>query len=513
MDPAAAWQEVARFHETSIATSAHMYGLDQENALVREFLAKVPIAALFACLQDASDRGSNKEVKQACKCINRVLSSSTDGASLFFHPDTVPFVLAGLSHVEKQARELVADQFIAQLGRRPSPDQYKAVADPLVLERLCSVVSDDDVDVASKASTVLEMFASMPESGIYRAVLDSLKKRAQSSEITLNSIEYMRYLETIVKICAQEDTHVEYGISVGAIDLVVDCLRSNDPLFLMNVVELVPAICQTKIGVEYIVKSDPFVGGNVIRLVGEISATAARVNIKTWTWGDATLSDAFLETVESKMQSSDSLQQIAAMDALAAFGSTSDKEMHVLLQHRSICQKWMSFSTSTKLPVKSNCFHSIARVLGAHTRLVRQLDDVPNETQEVWSLCERLFNSLGPEGAQQSTMVLLMNTLKQPFEELRTSVFHVLRSVAAQNNPWGMRVLRSYGGFFEFLLDRTTEATKDAREWKFAVLDAVLASPFQSQLDDSLHEKLRANLAQGPYARAPALAEMVLESA
>ena len=41
-----------------------------------------------------------------------------------------------------------------------------------------------------------------------------------------------------------------------------------------------------------------------------------------------------------------------------------------------------------------------------------------------------------------------------------------------------MRVLRSYGGFFEFLLDRTTEATKDAREWKFAVLDAVLASTF-----------------------------------
>ena len=42
------------------------------------------------------------------------------------------------------------------------------------------------------------------------------------SEITLNSIEYMRYLETIVNICAKEDAHMEYGISVGAIDLVSD---------------------------------------------------------------------------------------------------------------------------------------------------------------------------------------------------------------------------------------------------------------------------------------------------
>eukprot|EP00644_Phytophthora_capsici_P004264 jgi/Phyca11/506033/fgenesh2_kg.PHYCAscaffold_17_\ len=127
-------------------------------------------------------------------------------------------------------------------------------------------------------------------------------------------------------------------------------------------------------------------------------------------------------------------------------------------------------------------------------------------------MCERLFNSLGVECAQQSTMILLMNALKQPFEELRTSVFHVLRSVAAQNNPWGLKALQSYGGFFEFLLDRTTEPTKETREWKFAVLDAVLASPFQSQLDASLVEKLQASLNRGPYAGAAAPAEMELES-
>ena len=134
------------------------------------------------------------------------------------------------------------------------------------------------------------------------------------------------------------------------------------------------------------------------------------------------------------------------------------------------------------MPVKANCFHSIGRVLGAHTRLTKQVDQVPEENAGVWSMCERLFNSLGAECTQESTMIFLMNTLKQPFEELRTSVFHVLRSVAAQNSPWGIRVLLSYGGFFEFLLDRTTEPTKETREWKFAVLDAVLASPFQSQL-------------------------------
>ena len=62
VDLTAAWQELARFQETGIATSAHMYANEQENALVHEFLATVPVATLFACLQDASDHGSDKQV-------------------------------------------------------------------------------------------------------------------------------------------------------------------------------------------------------------------------------------------------------------------------------------------------------------------------------------------------------------------------------------------------------------------------------------------------------------------
>lgn len=75
--------------------------------------------------------------------------------------------------------------------------------------------------------------------------------------------------------------------------------------------------------------TDPFVGSSAIRLIGEMSATAAKLNVKSWNWDDPVLSKAFLETIESKIHSTDSLQQIAAMDALAAFGSSSDKGMQL----------------------------------------------------------------------------------------------------------------------------------------------------------------------------------------
>lgn len=157
-------------------------------------------------------------------------------------------------------------------------------------------------------------------------------------------------------------------------------------------------------------------------------------------------------------------------------------ELHLLLQHKSLCQAWLQLGASTKMEVKANCYHSLARIIGEPTRLTRAVGDVPEENAGVWLLHERLFNSLGRECRNQSTLLYLMEILRQPFEEIRSAVFVLLRAVAAQNNEWGMRALLSYGGFFEFLVDRTTEPTKETREWKFAVADAVVVSPFHSKL-------------------------------
>ncbi|KAL8024218.1 putative armadillo-like helical, 26S proteasome non-ATPase regulatory subunit 5 [Plasmopara halstedii] len=493
MDLSPAWQEITQFQNAGIVTSGHLYAGDQDNASIHKFLEKIPVALLFACLQDASDRGSTEQVKQACNCINRVLGTKSNDTDLFFQPDIMPFILAGLTHVETEARALVLSQFIAHLGRNPSLDQIGVVTHSQVLTQICDMLADEDIEMASKASTVLKMFSRFTGSKLYQAVLDLLKAKVQSREVVENSIEFMRYLETIAMICAQDDEHMEYGISAGSIDLILSCLKSNDPLFLMNVVDLVPAVCQTKVGVEYIFKSgtlktllamkeDSFVGGNAVRLVGEVTATAANLNIDSRYWGDVALSKALLEAVESKIQSADSLQQVAAMDALAAFASSSEKELEFLLQHRSICHLWLRLGNSATMPVKASCYHSLAHVLEKFTRLFKEPDQVPEENAYVWTMCEQLYNSLGVECGQQNTMILLMKSLKQPFEELRTSVFRVLRSVVAQNNPWGIHALHSYGGFFEFLMDRTTEPTKETREWKFSVLDAVLASPYKSLL-------------------------------
>lgn len=63
MDLEAVWQQIPRFQESYVVTSANIALSTHEQALVRGFLQHVPIAALFACLQDASDCYDDKQVK------------------------------------------------------------------------------------------------------------------------------------------------------------------------------------------------------------------------------------------------------------------------------------------------------------------------------------------------------------------------------------------------------------------------------------------------------------------
>lgn len=89
----------------------------------------------------------------------------------------------------------------------------------------------------------------------------------------------MRYLESIARICEQSDSRMEYAIGNKVAQLVsflldvergkesrltycyfilhqiLDCLKSDDPLFLMNVVDLVPSLSKTRLGIQYIFQS------------------------------------------------------------------------------------------------------------------------------------------------------------------------------------------------------------------------------------------------------------------
>ncbi|KAF0698475.1 Aste57867_10898 [Aphanomyces stellatus] len=503
------WSILSTFQARSVATAGNRESL-LEKELVREFLNQVPIPNIFQCLQEASDSGATKEVRLVCQCLERLFRSEI-GAEILFQEQMLPFLAAGVAHDELAAQKLTLDMIDLHL----TTQYHSSMDQDVLLEALgdCLLVED---------------LVSAPETGVYHKVL--LQLRVRLSEYLArpsreNSVEFVRLLELISKCTGTSDVVMQESIVLGLVQPIVEGIQSTDALFQLNILDIVPNLCTTKTGLAFVFHSDllrhlistshdPFIGGSSLRLIGKFSDLAASLGVESWNWTDAALSKAFLGAVEASLQGGgDPQQQIAAMDAIAAFASASDKELGLLLAHKTLVEAWLTLGKSTLTEVKSSVFCSLAAVLKKSTLLsLGSTAAVPDDNATVWVYHQQLFHALGAACNRSSTMHLLMDCLRQPFEPIRVGIYTLLQTVAAQGHPWGIEALRAYGGFVEYLVDRSTEPTKTTREWKFAIVDALLASKYQHLLGAGPVEDLTKYFQQGPYAGRARQAEPMMEA-
>lgn len=74
----------------------------------------------------------------------------------------------------------------------------------------------------------------------------------------------------------------------------------------------------------------------------------------------------------------------------------------------------------------------------------------------------------------------------------------VFQAIAAQ--PWGQRLMVSTPSFMEFVLDRSTGQTKEAKDAKFELVGSLVSSSTAAQVLGSQHYvSLKAYLREGPY--------------
>lgn len=91
-----------------------------------------------------------------------------------------------------------------------------------------------------------------------------------------------------------------------------------------------------------------------------------------------------------------------------------------------------------------------------------------------------------------------MSLVRQPFTDLRCSAHCVLQSLALQ--PWGQTLMNNYPGFMEFLLDRSTEKTKETKESKFTVIRTIAESPTAVDVFGQPYiVQVKAMALQGPF--------------
>lgn len=74
----------------------------------------------------------------------------------------------------------------------------------------------------------------------------------------------------------------------------------------------------------------------------------------------------------------------------------------------------------------------------------------------------------------------------------------VFQAIGTQ--PWGQKLMISAPGFMEFILDRSTGQTKEAKDAKFELVGSLVSSSTAAEILGSQHYiRLKAYLIEGPY--------------
>ena len=116
-----------------------------------------------------------------------------------------------------------------------------------------------------------------------------------------------------------------------------------------------------------------------------------------------------------------------------------------------------------------------------------------NEDLAIESSYEKFYSGLG-----ENFTATLYSVGKQPFSDLRCAMLKVLASLVMWK--WGQEKIRSVPGFIEFLLDRSTEVDKAAKELRHSVIHKLAISTTSEIIFGALtHRKIREYDQEGPY--------------
>lgn len=91
-----------------------------------------------------------------------------------------------------------------------------------------------------------------------------------------------------------------------------------------------------------------------------------------------------------------------------------------------------------------------------------------------------------------------MSLTDQPFPDLRRALLSVFETLSSQ--LWGQVLMNNQPGFREYLLDRSSEKTKEGKELKFSIVSSLANSPTAAEVFGQPYMvQLKVYCAQGAF--------------
>jgi len=414
--------------------------------------------------------------------------AGVEGLQVLLSEQMKPFLESGLTSALPLVRELT----LGQLARAPAAGPPGCALLAAVWPAIVRAVADDNLKVASAATAVIVAAAAEP-AGL-DLIFNHDTETALHAMLSGSEVLRLRLLDLFVELV----THAPKALEQlrRFLDLIAQEADSpGDLLARMNGLELLEKLSKTEQGRVYLCQSGAM--ASIQRLIANPDAdgfsllcgSALRVlsSIVRHGEGIQLVTTAVFNVVDALLESQDESCAAAAIGFLGALGSQA-AGAEVLLSHRAMLKSWFEHMASTVPLLRLSSLHALAELLMCKDH---------DKTLAVFNLEDKGWNG----ASTGEVMRTLMRFLDQPFSELRYAVFNVMQGLAC--HPWGVQALFAHPGFLEFLANRSTETTKAGHEWKFAIIQSVVAQQDDNRalhvLDDASLNLLRNYLAKGVF--------------
>ena len=409
-----------------------------------------------------------------------------------------------------------------------------AVVHDDVLAAIVSQLGGKDVESASNAAGALK--------GLSRALGPPFQERAarslgevwrgallrseqgDASESRSASMISVRCASASADLAVIGDAAMASFLSAGAGDMLLDMATDvSDPLLQVSAVDILEYIATElpmgKVRAQWLfshrvlhellvmagggghgeekeqAQPDHILGGPALRVLSSLCKLGQR-DASLFSLGGSELLTGFHRALHGFDEYlSGEADRMAYIDAVSSFASASPDAIALVLDDPILRDGWLSVRVAQP-KLKSVVLHSVSMVIDPPAVKDQSGDSIMNSNIPSNQISMLLFNTLGDVNGKDATE-LVLSLAKSPLVELRLGSYELLRAVSKCSR--GAQVLLSCKGFYDFLLLRENETTKEGREAKFEIVKAIMGSNTRSLLADSITSGFEKILKQGPH--------------
>ena len=328
------------------------------------------------------------------------------------------------------------------------------------------------------------------------------------------SIIAIRCASAVIDLVALDEQMMKLAVERGVLQLLLDMLMDDqDPLLQMSVLDLMETkmahtrpmhhalamwlfssdVCTPLLmlaGGSTDEGPDPILGGPALRVVAAL-CKVSQVDDRVFVEAESTLLTGFHRALHN-FQGSGELDRLAMMDAISSFAGSSADALTLVLNDPVTREGWLALNNVSQPKLKSAILVSVAHVMDPPPEQLH--DGTPSRHSSADLL--KLYSFVGRANNQESTSMLL-KFASSPIPEIRLGAYTLLKAVAKL--PSGGQLLFSTANFIDFLLSREGENTKEGRERRFAIVQAINQSPVKGLLADEIARKIEKHVAEGPH--------------